>query len=292
MQRRQFNKLLGAGSLASLIPSRSLWDLKKVGKIGIQLYTVRDAMVEDPIGTLKAIAAMGYDDVEVAGYTSGKYYGMKPKEFKMVLDDLGLSVRSGHTLTGKRDMNQTGTPLNKFEQYVEDAASIGQDYIVLAYLLDTERENLDQYKSIADLLNKCGTMAAKQGVKMAYHNHDFEFFAMDGQIPYDILLSETDKNLVDMELDLYWIEKAKKSAKKYFENHAGRFSLWHVKDMDNTEEQFFTEVGNGIIDFKDIFKCKKKSGMKHFYVEQDKCKKHLPIESVKISIDYLENMRY
>ena len=292
MYRRQFNKLIGAGSLLSMVPSRSLWELKKVGKIGIQLYTVRDAMAADPEGTLKTIAALGYDDVEVAGYENGKYYGMAPKEFKMVLDDLGLTVKSGHTLTGAQDKSLVGTPLNQFEKYAADAASIGQEYIVLAYLLDTERENLDQYKGIAELLNTCGATAAKHGVKMAYHNHDFEFMELDGKIPYDILLSETDADLVDMELDLYWIKLAKKDTKKYFENHTGRFALWHVKDMDKTEERLFTEVGNGIIDFKDIFTCKKKAGMKHFYVEQDQCKNHLPLESVKISIDYLQGMRY
>jgi sugar phosphate isomerase/epimerase len=292
MIRRQFNKLIGAGTLSTLIPSRALWEMKKVGKIGIQLYTVRDAMAEDPIGTLKAIAAMGYDDVEVAGYDSGKYYGMAPKEFKQVLDDLGLSVKSGHTLTGARDKNQIGTPMNQFERYAADAASIGQDYIVLAYLDDSERERAEQYQGIAELLNTCGTISKEYGVKMAYHNHDFEFYELDGKVPYDILLAETDPDIVDMELDLYWIKKAEKSTKKYFENHAGRFALWHVKDMDKTEEQFFTEVGNGIIDFQEIFKCKKKAGMQHFYVEQDTCKNHLPIESVKISIDYLKGMRY
>ncbi len=292
MYRRQFSKLMGAGALSSLIPSRALWEMKKVGKIGIQLYTVRDAMAADPVGTLKAIAAMGYDDVEVAGYKNGEYYGMAPKEFKKVLDDLGLTITSGHTLTGAQDKSLFGTPINQFERYAEDAATIGQEYIVLAYLLDFERESSDHYKGIAELLNKCGQISAKHGVKMAYHNHDFEFFELDGKIPYDILLSETDASIVDMELDLYWTEKANVSAKKYFENHAGRFSLWHVKDMDNTDERFFTEVGNGIIDFEEIFKCKKKSGMKHFYVEQDACKNHQPIESVKISIDYLKGMRY
>ena len=292
MYRRQFSKMIGAGALSSLIPSRSLWDMKKVGKIGLQLYTVRDAMAEDPIGTLKAIAEMGYDDVEIAGYANGKYYGMAPKEFKKVLDDLGLSVKSGHTLTGVRDKDMIGTPINQFERYAADAASIGQDYIVLAYLDDHERERADQYKGIAELLNKCGAISKKQGVKMAYHNHDFEFYDLDGKIPYDMLLAETDPDIVDMELDLYWIEKAKKSAKKYFKDHSGRFALWHVKDMDNTEEQFFTEVGNGIIDFKEIFKCKRKAGMRHFYVEQDACKNHQPIESVKISFDYLERMKY
>jgi len=292
MYRRHFNKLMSAGVLTSLIPSRSLWDLKKVGKIGIQLYTVRDAMAEDPIATLEAIAAMGYDDVEVAGYQNGKFYGMAPKEFKSVLNDLGLSVKSGHTLSGAHDMSLVGTPLNQFERYAEDAALIGQEYIVLAYLLDTEREKLDQYKGIADLLNKCGEISSAHGVKMAYHNHDFEFMEMDGEIPYDILLNNTEKSLVEMELDLYWIEKAKMSAKKYFDAHEGRFTLWHVKDMDKTEEQFFTEVGNGVIDFKDLFTCKKKSGMKLFYVEQDQCKNHMPLESIKISIEYLKNMKY
>lgn len=290
MNRRKFSKTT-ATLLGGMTMPTWLLDFKKAKSIGIQLWTIRDAMAADPVGSLKKLASMGYDDVEIAGYKNGMYYNMKPKAFKKVLDDLGLELRSGHASLGFYDKESDGTLLKNFEKYVEDAATIGQKYIVLAWIPKDYR-TLDGYKKLIDLLNKNGELAKKYDVQMAYHNHDFEFHEIDGKIPYDMMLKETERDLVDFELDLYWIRKGGKDYKDYFEKHSGRFPLWHVKDMENSEEAFFTEVGNGVIDFPEIFKCRKKSGMKYFYVEQDDCRNYKPLKSAEISIDYVKAMRY
>lgn len=293
MKRREFIEttgMLSVGSLVALNQSSSLFSgIAGKKDIGIQLYTVRDAMTVDPKGTLKTLATLGYTDVECAGYAEGKFYGMKVAEFKMVLADLGLTMNSGHTLTGNHKKDQTRTMVNQWEAACEDFANVGMKSIVLAYLFDYERKKIDDYHYISDLLNKCGETAKKHGLQMAYHNHDFEFMPLEGMTPYDVMLAETDKDLVKYELDLYWVKKANKEAATYFKNHSGRFPLWHVKDMDNTPDKFFTEVGNGVIDWKEMFSHAKTSGMQRFYVEQDVCKNHLPLESAKISIDYLKS---
>ena len=292
MKRREFVEttgMLSVGSLLALSSSSKLFsDFAKSKEIGIQLYTVRDAMTADTKGTLKTLASLGYNDVECAGYSEGKFYGMSVSDFKMLLADLGLTMKSGHTQTGNQKKDQTRTMVNNWEAACEDFANVGMKTIVLAYLHDFERKKIDDYHYINDLLNKCGETAKKHGLQMAYHNHDFEFMTLDGKIPYDVMLAETDKDLVKYELDLYWVKKANKEASTYFKNHKGRFPLWHVKDMDNTSEKFFTEVGNGVIDWKEMFTHAKESGMERFYVEQDVCKNHKPLESVKISIDYLK----
>ena len=257
---------------------------------GIQLYTVREDMTKDPTGTLKTLSQMGYIDVECAGYSEGKFYGMTPSDYKKVLDDLGLVMNSGHTLTGSMNPKQTRTMINNWEAACEDAAAMNQKHFVCAWLAPDERNTIDKYKELAELFNKCGEKAKEYGIGFAFHNHDFEFFEIDGIVPYDVLLAETDASLVNYELDLYWIIKAGKDPLKYFEKYPGRFPLWHVKDMEDTDEKFFTEVGNGTIDWLPIFEEAQKSGMKFFYVEQDYCKNHKPLESVKISIDYLRSI--
>lgn len=292
MQRRTFLK----NSCLSVAAAPFLWEFikeyKKVDEIGIQLYTLRDDMKEAPVETLKKLGKIGYQDVESAGYMAGKFYGMAPAEFKKVLDGEGLKVRSGHTLTGRHAPEQKGTLINDWEMAVADAAEIGQKYFVLAYLFDFERKTMDDYKRLAEECNKAGEVCNKYGIQFAYHNHDFEFMELDGALPYDVLLSQTDADKMKMELDLYWITKAQKDPIAYFKAHKGRFPLWHVKDMEDSEEQFFTEVGNGVIDWPALFKEAKTAGMKRFYVEQDVCRNHKPIESVEISYKYLSGMSY
>jgi len=296
--RRKFIKDSALFSLAGLsISGLTLLQSKAasisgINDIGLQLYTVRDAMAADPIQTLTALAKMGYTDVESAGYSERKFYGMSPKEFRIVLDDLGLKTNSGHTLTGANTPKASYTMYSNWAAACEDFASIGQKYIVCGYLFDYERKNLDQYRKIADLFNKSGKIASEHGIKFAYHNHDFEFENLEGQLPYDLLLANTDPNYVNFELDLYWIKKAGKDPLTYFKNHKGRFPLWHIKDMEAGSDKFFTEVGNGIINWSEIFDAQAEAGMQHFYVEQDFCKNHKPLESVKISLDYINSKGY
>ena len=256
--------------------------------IGLQLYTVRNEMSKDPIGTLKSLAEMGYKDVECAGYNNGKIYGMAPKDFKKVIGDLGLQMNSAHVGIGSTDGKQPKTLRDNFTGVCEDLASIGVSYVICPYLMDFDRKGLDDYKKHAELFNKSGEIANKAKLKFGYHHHDFEFIEMSGQIPFDYLLANTDKDKVMYEIDFYWMAKGNKDAIQYIDQHPGRFQLWHIKDMDNTPQRGFSEVGNGILDWKKVFTKKKVSGMKYLYVEQDQCKNFTPMESVKISVDYLK----
>lgn len=258
--------------------------------IGLQLYTVRDAMAKDPKAALAKVAGIGYNSVEGATYTGDeKFYGMSPVEFKQVLKDNGLVMYSSHYRLGEDKMNgkdMQGTMLHDWDKAVEDAAKVGLKYMVCAWLSPEERGTLDHYKKVADDLNVAGEKCKKAGIQLCYHNHNFEFEQQDGKYPYDILMG-TDPNLVKMEMDIYWIKKAGQDPIALFKKHPGRFPLWHVKDMDKTPQQNFTEVGNGVIDFKEIFKYKKLAGMKYFYVEQDQTPGD-PFVSIKQSIDYIK----
>lgn len=254
---------------------------------GIQLYTLRDQMAVDPAGTLAKVASIGYKVVESAGYANGKYYGLSAKEFKKLLDDNGLKTVSGHYLSGKQAPETKGSLTNGWEQAVEDAAEAGQQYMVCAYLFDFERETLDDYKHTAELLNRSAEVCSKNGIQFCYHNHAFEFEKMQGEVPYDILLSETDKDLMKMELDLYWTRKAEVDPVQLFQQHQGRFPLWHVKDMNSAGE--FTAVGTGVIDYKNIFDHKEQAGLDHFFVEQDRIEGD-PFENVKQSYTNLQKI--
>lgn len=259
--------------------------------IGLQLYTVRDAMQKDPAGTLAKVVQLGYNSVEGATYTgTQKFYGMEPAAFAQVLKQNGLIMPSSHYLLGEQENNGQPTPgtiLHGWDKAVDDAAQVGIKYMVCAYLFEGERGNLDHYKVLAERLNKAGERCKKAGIQFCYHNHDFEFAAQDGKLPYDLLLSQTDKNLVKMELDLYWATKAGHDPVELFKANPGRFPLWHVKDMDKTPEHSFTEVGNGSIDFKRIFAQAKLAGMQYFFVEQDKTPGE-PLDSIKQSISHIK----
>jgi sugar phosphate isomerase/epimerase len=258
--------------------------------IGLQLYTVRDAMQADPTGTLAKVAQIGYNSLEGATYTgTEKFYGMDPQTFKGVLKNNGLVMRSCHYRLGEdqTDGHVKGTMLDDWKRATDDAAALGLTYMVCAWLSPKERLGLDHYKKLAKDFNTAAETCKAAGIQFCYHNHDFEFEQEDGKYKYDVLLNETDPALVKMEMDLYWVSKAGQDPIKLFEKHPGRFPLWHLKDMDATADHAFTEVGNGTIDFKNIFKHKDKAGMKYFFVEQDKCPGS-PFDSITTSITYIK----
>lgn len=263
---------------------------KKSNYIGLQLYTVRDAMQKDPAGTLAKVAAIGFNSLEGATYTGTQnFYGMSPAAFSKVLKQNGLIMPSSHYRLGEEKVNgqiQKGTMMSGWDKAVDDAAAVGIKYMVCAYLSESERGGIDHYKVVADALNKAGERCKKSGIQLCYHNHDFEFEKQGSTLPYDILLN-TDKNLVKMEMDLYWVSKAGKDPVDLINRHPGRFPLFHVKDMDKTPAKAFTEVGNGSIDFKRIFKQANKAGMKYFFVEQDRTPGD-PFESITKSITYIK----
>ncbi|TKK72091.1 sugar phosphate isomerase/epimerase [Ilyomonas limi] len=287
--RRDFVKSASLLS-AALFIKPSLFKYDK-SLIGLQLYTVRDAMASDPAGTLARVAQIGYNSVEGATYTgTQKFYGMDATAFKQLVQKNGLIMPSAHYRLGEEQENGTdvqGTILHDWQKAVDDAAAVGIKYMVCAWLAPSERGGLDHYKQLATYLNKAGETCKKSGIQLCYHNHDFEFDKQNDQYPYDVLLNETDKELVKMEMDIYWVNKAGQDAVKLFNEHPGRFPLWHVKDMDNTPQHNFTEVGNGVIDFKNIFKYADKAGLKYFFVEQDQTPGS-PFDSITKSIAYIK----
>ena len=259
---------------------------KKDRLIGVQLYTVRNEIFKDPKATLAKIASIGYKSVETFGYGNGKWYGLNAQAFGEELKKNGLVSPSGHTSPGSMFLKEGWE--SGWQKTVEDAKAIGQEYVVIPYLEEPHRKSLDNFRKIAQGLNKAAETAKASGLKLAYHNHDFEFDPLEGSSGFEILLTETDPKLVNFELDLYWVSKAGKKPLELFKQHAGRFPMWHVKDMDNTEKKFFTEVGNGTINFKEIFSKARQSGMKYFFVEQDVCPGS-PLDSIEKSYNYLKN---
>ena len=222
--------------------------------IGLQLYTVRDAMGKDPKETLRKVGAIGYNSLEGATYTGTQtFYGMTPKEFAAELAKNHQVMRSSHYRLGADAKDQKGTMLNEWQKAVDDASTVGIKYMVCAFLSPAERGDIDHYKGFAEQLNKAGETCAKSGIQLCYHNHDFEFEPNHDMLPYDVILKNTDSKLVKMEIDLYWVTKAKHDPVALFNAHPGRFPLWHVKDMSKTDGSF-AEVGSGTIDFKKIFK--------------------------------------
>jgi sugar phosphate isomerase/epimerase len=248
-------------------------------KIGVQLYTLRGDIAKDAQGSIRKVAQLGFQEVENFGY-NGKFFGMDPKTYRDLLSETGLTAPSGHYLLNNLR--------NGWDKAVDDAAAIGQQYMVLAFLMPSERKTTDDYKQVAELLNKAGESCQKAGIQLAYHNHDFEFQTLDNTLPFDILMTQTDPKLVKTELDLYWAVKADQQPLDLFRKYPGRIALWHVKDMDNTDKKAFTEVGNGTIDFKAIFKAHRRSGMKHFFVEQDICPGS-PFDSIAKSIAHIRS---
>ncbi|WEK36826.1 MAG: sugar phosphate isomerase/epimerase [Candidatus Pseudobacter hemicellulosilyticus] len=253
--------------------------------IGVQLYTLRDAMEKDPKDTLAKVARLGYTQVEMFNYGEGKWFGMTPAELKVVLQDNGLSSPSGHTFPAGYFLRKGWE--ESWKKTVADAKTLGQEFIVSPWLEEEYRGGADKFRQAAEALNAAGEIARQQGLTLAYHNHDFEFAPLGDTTGYAVLLANTDPRLVGFELDIYWAEKAGFDPVALFKKYPGRFPLWHVKDMDNSPKKFFTEVGNGVIDFKGIFREAKLSGMRYFFVEQDECPGS-PFDSIEKSIGYLK----
>jgi sugar phosphate isomerase/epimerase len=286
--RRSFIKsssILSAGLL--LAPAEFK---KKPTLIGLQLYTVRDLMQQNPADTIAKVAKVGFNSVEGATYTgSQKFYGMDPATFSKLLKDNGLVMPSAHYRLAEEKNNGEGvkgTMLHEWDKAVDDATAVGLKYMVCAFLSPAERGGLDHYKYVAEQLNIAGEKCKKAGMQLCYHNHDFEFAKQDNTYPMDILFG-ADKDLVKFEMDLFWVTKAGMDPIALFNQHPGRFPLMHLKDMDKTEQHAFAEVGNGVIDFKTILKHQKTAGLKYFFVEQDKCPGS-PLDSITQSYNYIK----
>ncbi len=284
IKRRDFiiNSGLALGALA-IAPSLAFSIKPK--NIGLQLYTLRDAFSKDAKKVLEHVAKSGYKEVETYGYSSEQgFFGTSPKDFKKILNDNGLKAPSGHY-----DFNTFVKDNNAdfLKSSIECANILGSEYVTIPWLDENLRKNIDGYKRIAQKINEAAVLCKQSGLKLAYHNHNFEFKKFGNQTGYDILLQETDKKLVDFELDIYWAVSTGNDPLQLFRANPGRFKMWHVKDMDKSKAEWNTEIGEGSINFKAIFAEAKLSGMQHFFVEQESNYSPNPNDSIKTSWDYV-----
>lgn len=281
MKRKEFIKTSALAAAGVMMFPACMQAEKKSG-IGLQLYTLRDSIFKDPKGVLKQVADFGYEKLETFAYGDGKIYGMQFSEFGDYIKGLGMKVTSGHYPIDLANSD-------KWKKAVEDAKSIGQEYMVVPYLQEDQRKTLDDYKKVCGILNKAGEVCTENDIRFGYHNHAFEFETLEGQVPYDLMLNELDQKHVGMELDIYWVVRAGKDPHAYFEKYPGRFEQWHVKDMDKDNKARNADVGTGTIDWKAVFAKAKQSGMKHFYIEHDSFPGS-PIDSVSAGIKNLKTI--
>ena len=242
-------------------------------QIGVQLYTVRGLMESNVEETLQQVADVGYKTVETAGI-----YDHSPADFRALLDRYELRSPSGHY------------PLEALEaetqRIIDTAGALGQQFVVCPYLAEAQRQSLDDYRALADTLNRLGERFAEAGLQLAYHNHDFEFETFGADAPaYDVLLERTEPEQVAMELDLYWIYKAGFDPASYFERYPGRFALAHVKDSTAPPEKEMVSVGEGVLDFPSLFAQGEQAGLQYAFVEHDQPDDALA--SIRTSYDYL-----
>ncbi|HEX7117427.1 MAG TPA: sugar phosphate isomerase/epimerase [Longimicrobiales bacterium] len=246
-----------------------------IDRIGLQLYTVRTLMARDFEATLETVAAIGYREVEFAGY-----FDRSPAEVRGALDRAGLDAPSAHVgLDAIR---------GDWDRTLDAALEIGHRWLIVAWLPAGERRTLDDYRRLAEEFDRAGERARAAGLRFGYHNHDFEFVPVDGRVPYDTLVAATDPEHVAFELDLYWASRAGRDPLDCFRRHPGRFALVHVKDMDGTAAKGMTDVGDGVIDFAAILARAAEAGVRHFFVEHDR--PAAPIESIRRSYAYLKRL--
>lgn len=268
MQRRQLVAALGAAAAASAAAALGCRRESSPGReapeaigaprarLGVQLYTVRNSMASDFDRTLARVAAIGYTEVEFAGY-----FGRSPRRVRRSLEQHGLAAPSAHvTLETIED---------EWREGLEAATEVGHRWLVLPWIDAARRATLDQWRSLAALLNRAGAVARDAGIRLAYHNHDYELAPIDGVVPFDLLLTETDPAVVGFEMDIYWVTKGGREPLQYLQQHPGRFELTHLKDSAGPPEHRMVDVGAGIIDWPAVLTAASSAGVRHSFVEHD-----------------------
>lgn len=247
---------------------------RKLESIGVQLYTVRKELEKDFEGTLKRVGEIGYDEVEFAGL-----FGHDPKEVRKIVNNLGMKIAASHI--------NWETFKNNPEIAINETKQLGAKYMVLAWFPPEERRTIEQWKDWAKLLNKVGKMTDKKGIRLLYHNHDFEFTKINEVEPFDFLLKNVDRRYVSFEIDLYWLKLGERDAESLFEIYPKGFPFAHVKDMSKTDKKM-VDVGDGRIDFASIFAKSDTSGMRKFIVEHDDTLD--PFLTLERSLKYLREL--
>ncbi len=286
--RRNFLKFTGAvgtGLVLNSLGSSSLFaaeTAKPLTHFGIQLYTLRDLIPGDPKGLLKQLASFGYNQIESYEGANGMFWGMGHTGFKSYMDELGMKLVSSHCDITK-----------DFEKKAAEAAEIGMKYLICPW--KGPQKSLDDFKRFADEFNQKGEICKKNGIRFAYHNHDYSFKAMDGQLPQDVMMNGTDPSLVDFEMDIYWVAAAGVDIEAWFKKYKKRFRLCHVKDRsknpgtDNGKNS--VDLGTGSVDWPKILKSAKKYGMQYYIVEQEAYPNGSSLEAAKVNAAYMKTLK-
>jgi sugar phosphate isomerase/epimerase len=285
--RRSFLK--ATGTLASgLLVGRSAFSMDDfstngaIKNFGLQLYSLRDDLPKDPKGVLKQVASFGYKQVESYEGKQGMFSGMTNKEFKKYMEELGMTIVSSHC-----NIN------NDFETKAAQAGEIGMKYLICPHL--GMQKTIDDFKRSAEKFNACGEICKKNGLRFAYHNHGYSFTTLEGQLPQDVLMQNTDKALVDFEMDIYWVVTAGADPIAWLNKYPGRFTLCHVKDRkkdaDAKNTDASTDLGTGSIDFKKILKAGSSKGLKYFIVEQERYDNSTPLKSAEVGAQYMKKLK-
>ena len=266
MQRRTFLQQSAILSAGMLVMPKMVFGNNQ--KIGLQLYTLRESVAKDVPGVFSQVAKAGYSELEMFGLSAeNKFFGHTVKETAELLKQNNLTSPSGHYMPEKFLFNNGNG--DDVKNLCDVANQLGNSYLIIPWMSEEKRNSIDKYKALTDRLNKAGEICKTANLQLAYHNHDFEFADFNGEHGYDILLKNTDSNLVKMEMDIYWVVRAGYDPIELFKSNPGRFHLWHVKDMNKNDKTQNTEVGNGSVDFKTIFANAKLAGVKHYIVEQE-----------------------
>ena len=273
----------GALALSPLSDSFSIGDdTRKLKTFGLQLYTLRDDLPKDPKGVLQQVASFGYKQIESYEGPNGMFWGMSNMDFKKYMDDLGMKIIASHS-----DINKD------FEKKAAEAAAIGMKYLICPWL--GPQKTIDDYKKAADTFNKKGEICKSNGIRFAYHNHDYSFKPIDGQLPQDVMMSMTDPSLVDYELDMFWVVTAGEDVEGWLKKYKNRFRLCHVKDRSKTagtnNGQNSVDLGTGSINWPSVLKTAKENGMEYFIVEQEYYPASTPMKSAEANAEYMRRLK-
>jgi sugar phosphate isomerase/epimerase len=283
MKRNEFLKLSGGLALGGLTSKSGFasfaGEAAKLKSFGIQLWSVRDDLAKDPKGVLKQLASYGYKQIESFEGAKGIFWGMSNTEFKAEMDKLGMKIISSHC-----DINKD------FEKKAAEAAAIGMKYLICPY--KGPQKEIDAFKKFADEFNQKGEICKKNGIRFAYHNHDYSFATMNGEMGQDVMMKNTDSSLVDFELDMYWVVAAGQDIETWLKKYPKRFRLCHVKDRKKgaplTDKDESVVVGTGSINYPKILKTAKKYGMEYYIVEQEKWEGTTPMQAAQADAVYMK----
>ncbi len=285
MKRNEFIKMtlgtLGALTLTNGFANNSVDECAKIKKFGLQLWSVRDDMAKDAKAVLEQLGKAGYNKIESFIGAKGMWWGNTPQQFSAMVKDNGMQIVSGHC--NEKD--------DAFKKIVDEAASINMQYLIYAW--EGPNRTIDEYKKMANDFNTRGELCKKAGIQYAFHNHDYSFKKLEGQFAQDVLMQNTDANLVQFEMDMYWVVTAGQDPIEWMKKYPNRFTLSHIKDreINATTNDASCMLGTGSIDYAKIIKYARKNGMQHFMVEQEKWTNSTPMDSANANAKYFKKLK-